>query len=102
MDEAGGYYAAGPHYAVPEPSGKAIAALILTLLGPFTCFLFTIIGLILGHSALAEIRCSRGALTGEGLALAAVIIGWLSVALVLIPLLIFVAIMVFLALVSAL
>ncbi len=101
MHQTSGFYGPHPRYVAPEPSGKAIAALILTLVGPFTCFLLTIAGLILGHGALGEIRRSRGALTGEGLATAAVIIGWLTVGLIVLPLLLFLLLLLFLGLISA-
>ena len=63
-------------------SGLAIASLVLSLLGPVGC----IPAVICGHIALSQIRKSTG-LSGRGLALAGVIIGYimLGVSVVLTP-----------------
>ncbi|MEX0654054.1 MAG: DUF4190 domain-containing protein [Phycisphaeraceae bacterium] len=79
-----------PAPAVGETSGKAIAALIVSCLGIFSsCGLLGIVGIILGNQALSEIRASQGRLTGDGLAKAGVIIGWIGVALVILAMLMF-------------
>jgi hypothetical protein len=55
----------------PAPiSGLAIAALILSLT-------VSIVGLILGYMARSEIRESNGTKTGEDLATASIVIGWI-------------------------
>jgi hypothetical protein len=54
-------------------SGLAIASIITSLL--FFIPLFGLIGLILGVAALIKISKSRGKLSGQGLAIAAIIIG---------------------------
>lgn len=65
-----------------ETSGKAIASIILSILG-ITCFwIFTgIPGIILGISAQKEIKESKGTKTGKGLAVAGTVVGCLSLIL---------------------
>ena len=72
-----------PHYTPPAPetSGKAIASLVLGILGPFTCAILGIIAIPLGHAALSDIRGRPGVLVGDGLAKAGIILGWINVAL---------------------
>jgi hypothetical protein len=53
-----------------ETPGIAIAAIVCA-------FLIPILGLILGYSARSEIRASKGAKGGDGLATGAIVIGWL-------------------------
>ena len=53
-------------------NGLSIASLILSILG------FSIVGAILGHVALSQIKCTNEA--GSGLAIAGIILGWLSFA----------------------
>lgn len=60
------------YYPAANPSGKAIASLVLSLFG------ISLIGLILGYSARTEIRNSQGRVGGDGLALAGIIIGWIG------------------------
>ena len=67
--------------SVPETSGKAIASLVLGILGPFTCAILGIIAIPLGHAALSDIRARPGVLVGDGLAKAGIILGWINVAL---------------------
>lgn len=55
-----------------ETPGVAIAAIICA-------FVFPILGLILGYSARSDIRASRGRKAGEGLASAAIVIGWIEI-----------------------
>jgi hypothetical protein len=71
---------ARPQAAVPaqKVSGLAIASLVLSLLGCF--FLTAIAGVICGHMARNRIRRDPS-LTGGGLALAGVIIGYLMIGL---------------------
>jgi uncharacterized paraquat-inducible protein A len=68
------------HAQVAQQSGKAVASMIVSLIGFFFClFIGQIIGLILGYSAKNEIRASQGRLTGEGFASAGIIIGWIGI-----------------------
>lgn len=66
-----GPYTGQPYYGAPA-SGRAVASLVLSLLG------ISIIGLILGYSARTEIRNSQGRVSGDGMALAGIIIGWIG------------------------
>lgn len=73
--QAGTYPPPQSYYAPAVPaSGKAIASLVLSLLG------ISLIGLILGYSARTEIRNSQGRLSGDGMALAGIILGWIGTA----------------------
>ena len=68
-------YAPGPGYPPAGPtSGMAIASLVVSLLG------IGIVGVILGHLALNEIKKSNGYMQGRGLAIAGLIIGYLQIA----------------------
>lgn len=78
-----------PHaYTTAETSGKAIGALILGILSLTSCGpIAGIIAIILGNSATDEINRSGGRLAGEGLAKAGVIMGWVSIALLVVVIL---------------
>jgi hypothetical protein len=65
-----------PALAPPAPTnGLAIASLIVSLAGLFTCGLTSLVGAILGHVARKQIR-ERGE-AGDGLALGGIISGWI-------------------------
>ena len=65
----------------PGTPGKAIAALILSIVGLVLCpYVFSVLALVFGYMARGEIKRSGGALGGDGLALAGIIIGWGSIA----------------------
>lgn len=67
------YSSSNSGYSGPvETPGVAIAAIICA-------FIFPILGLILGYSARSDIRASRGKKAGEGLASAAIVIGWIEI-----------------------
>jgi prepilin-type processing-associated H-X9-DG protein len=51
-----------------KTSGMAIAALVLAILSPFTCFISAIFSIIFGIVALVKISQSKGQLKGIGLA----------------------------------
>lgn len=74
----GGGWGGAP--APPPTNGKAIGALVASVLG-FFCGVGFIVGLILGYSARKEIQASGGQQGGEGLATAGIVIGWVGVAL---------------------
>jgi len=65
-----------------ETSGKAVASLVLGI----SVFLFSILtgipAIIFGHLAKSDIRKSGGRLQGDGMALAGLILGYLSVAFI--------------------
>ncbi len=70
-------------YVRPQESGKALLALLLSIvsfLGP--ALLTAVPALVLGYAARDEIRRSNGLLTGEGMAQWALVLGWVNVALV--------------------
>lgn len=52
-------------------SGLAVSGFILSLIG------ISVIGIILGHLGRKEIRESGGTKSGDGLATAAIVIGWI-------------------------
>ena len=62
----------------PETSGKAIFSLVSGLLFLFPPF--SIVAIIFGHLSVSEIRKSAGRLTGKGLAIAGLVLGYLGVA----------------------
>ena len=65
---------------LPETSGKAIFSLISGLL--FLILPFSIVAVIFGHLSLSEIRKSAGRLTGKGLAVTGIVLGYLGLALI--------------------
>ena len=69
-----------------ETSGKAVASLIC---GIINIFPFCVIAIILGHISLSQISKSAGRLTGRGLAIAGLVMGYLG--LVAIPFILIVA-----------
>jgi hypothetical protein len=71
------YPPAGAYYPA-KTSGYAIASLVLALVGG--CGIGSVLAIIFGNRAKREITHSNGQLTGEGMATAGVIIGWIGVA----------------------
>ena len=74
-----GPYGGAPVYAPPAPmapstNGLAIASLVCAILT------ISIVAIILGHIARSQIRNSNGMQTGDGLALAGLIIGYIELA----------------------
>jgi len=66
----------------PPNSSMALVSLIAGILGlTIFPFLGSIVALITGSMAKTEIANSRGALSGEGLAKAGIILGWVGVGL---------------------
>lgn len=74
---AAGAAAPAPSAAVPT-DGKAIASLVLGLLGLVIC-IAGIPAIILGHIARSNIQKSKGQLQGEGMATAGMVLGYLTV-----------------------
>ncbi|HTZ84582.1 MAG TPA: DUF4190 domain-containing protein [Candidatus Acidoferrales bacterium] len=62
----------------PETSGKAIFSLVSGIL--FLVLPFSVCAVIFGHLSLYDIRKSAGRLTGRGLAIAGIILGYVGVA----------------------
>jgi uncharacterized membrane protein len=71
------YDADGNPVTVMYPTQTSTLAVIAFVL----VWLVTPVGLILGYVAISEIRQSGGAKSGVGLARAAIILGWIFVAL---------------------
>ncbi len=61
---------------VTKTSGKAIASLILSILWLYG--VGSLVAIFLGHSARTDIRNSNGNITGDGLALAGLVIGYVG------------------------
>ncbi len=81
----------------PATSGAAVASLIFAILSyTVVPFLGAIVAVICGHVARGEIRRASGAMTGDGLAVAGLIIGYINLAIL--PLIIAVALLAGLAL----
>lgn len=77
-----GTYVPGMVVPQQDTSGKAVASLVLGI----SVFLFSILtgipAIIFGHLAKSDIRKSGGRLQGDGMALAGLILGYLSVAFI--------------------
>jgi type II secretory pathway pseudopilin PulG len=69
-----------PPGSPPQTSGKAVASLVLGVF--FFLLPASILAIIFGHLSYAEIKRSAGRLTGKGMALAGLILGYCGVALV--------------------
>jgi type IV pilus assembly protein PilA len=69
-----------PHTSPQVSSGKALASLICGIF--FFVFPSAIAAIILGHISLSEIRKSAGRLTGHGMAVAGLVLGYLGVAVI--------------------
>lgn len=70
-----------PSYS-PPTSSMAVVSLVAGILGlSLFPFIGSIVAVITGNMAKNEIRDSRGALGGEGLAKAGVILGWIGIIL---------------------
>jgi len=77
------------HYSgAPEMSGKAIGSLICGIL--FFFFPIAIVAVVLGHLSLSDIRKSTGRLTGRGVAIAGLVLGYMGLSVI--PILIVAAI----------
>ncbi len=74
-----------PQYSPPAPSTStaAVISLIGSILGiiGFLPVIGSIVGIIAGNSAKSDIRNRPGQVTGEGMAQAGVVIGWIGLAL---------------------
>ncbi|MEI9865137.1 MAG: DUF4190 domain-containing protein [Limisphaerales bacterium] len=79
----------------PKTSALAIWSLVLGILSLICCTIFAAIpGVICGHMALGRIKRSVGGLSGQGLAIAGLITGYLGIAMAIfvIPLMVAIAI----------
>ena len=72
---------------IRQTSSLAVASLVSGILGwTLLPFVGTVVAIITGHMARAEIRRSNGRLEGDGMAVAGLVLGWVSAALVLVGL----------------
>ena len=72
-----------PIFSTEAPtSGKAVASMILGICSFFFSILTGVPAIVLGHLAKTEIRRSGGRLQGDGMALAGLILGYLSAAFI--------------------
>lgn len=69
-----------PFAGPTETSGKAIGSLICGLL--FFIFPVAVVAIILGHLSLSDIRKAAGRLTGQGIAIAGLVLGYLGIAFI--------------------
>jgi hypothetical protein len=69
-----------PYVGPTETSGKAIGSLICGLF--FLFFPIAIVAIVLGHLSLSDIRKAAGRLTGQGVAVAGLVLGYLGVAFI--------------------
>ena len=84
-----------PSFTPPKTSALAIWSLVLGILSLICFTIFAAIpGVICGHKALSKIKHSNGTLTGQGLAIAGLITGYLGIAwaIFVIPLMLAIAI----------
>jgi len=84
---------APPPSVPPRTNGKAIASLVLGIVG---MGIGQILALVFGYQARREIKESRGTQTGDGLALGRIILGWIGVVLLIPGLLVAIALPTFL------
>ena len=69
--------------APPGPVKTSTKAVLSLVLGLFVFFFpFSLVAVILGHLSLSEIRKSAGRISGEGLAIAGLVMGYIGVAAV--------------------
>ena len=68
--------------AAPTTNGMAIASLVCGVASFAVCGITAVLGIVFGHIARRQLRASGGRETGEGLALAGLIVSYAVVALV--------------------
>lgn len=74
----------GGYQTVPQTNGLAIASLVVSIAGLVVCCgLPGVVGAIMGHVARKQIK-EQPNQTGEGMALAGIIVGWASFGLIVI------------------
>jgi hypothetical protein len=66
----------------PRTPGQAYAALILGIVGLLFCpFIASILALVFGYQAKGQIDAAAGQLGGRGIAVAGIVLGWVSIGL---------------------
>jgi hypothetical protein len=82
---------------VPQTDDKAVISLVLGILSMVSFSILTgIPAIILGKAARERIRASGGQLAGEGMATAGIVLGWISVGLAVVVVIVFVLMMLYL------
>jgi hypothetical protein len=78
-----GYGAAGypPGFYPTRTNGLAIASLVLGLAGWIVCGIGSVVAVVLGFVARSQIRASQGRETGDGMAKAGIILGFVWIGL---------------------
>jgi len=71
-----------------QTNNKATTALVLGIVGLVVCQIVSIFAIIVGREAAREIRYSGGTQTGEGMATAGRVLGWIGVAILVLSILI--------------
>lgn len=74
-----------PQGVMPQTNTLAVVALVMSILN-FVALpvIGAIVGVVLGYQARKEIRASNGHQTGDGLATASIVIGWVGLALLIV------------------
>lgn len=81
-----------PHVPPPGTNGLAIGSLVVSLVSAFVCCgALGFVGAIMGHVARGQIRATGE--QGDGIALAGIIIGWLTTLLLLAGVLVWVGLL---------
>jgi hypothetical protein len=78
-----------PIVAVPKTNGLAIASLVLGIVWIYG--IGSILALVFGYQAKAQIDRSRGRESGRGMAVAGIVLGWVGVAGTVLMILLFTA-----------
>lgn len=79
-----------PPLAAPQTSGMAVAALVMGIGGlTLIPLVGSILALIFGYMARKDIRQRPDEVTGDGLALAGIVMGWISIGLSVLAIVIF-------------
>ena len=86
------YGAPGGYGGAPVQNQKALWSMILGIVGLLCCVIGGIVAIIIGGQAKAEIAGSGGTQTGEGMAKAGVIMGWISIGLTILGIVAYIAI----------
>lgn len=73
---------------LPRTSGLAIASMVLGIVSIVLCGITALIGLPMGYAAKKQIRESNGTITGDGMATAGIVLGWIVIGIALFVLLI--------------
>lgn len=70
----------GYGYMPPRTNGLAVASMVLGILWIY--WIGSILALVFGYSAKKQIRESRGTQTGDGMATAGIVLGWIGVGVI--------------------